>query len=158
MPKDKKITAIVDTREQLPLDLEAHGLEVVREKLDFGDYSVKYPNLKNLMAIERKSLDDFVACCGRERARFEREIKALQGFRYAFIVCEFSYSDLYHGRFRSQIKALSVTRSVARWTACKIPFIMAENREYAARAVADFIHVISKDVVDFAKHCVDFGD
>lgn len=155
MNKPKKIIAICDTREQRPLDLEKHGIEVVREKLDFGDYSIKFPDMRKCVSIERKSIDDFVACCGKERDRFEREIRALMGFRYKAVVCEFRYEELFWGRYRSRITSKSVSRSLARWMISGIPFIMCDNSECAARHVSDLIHVIAKDVFTFAKQCVE---
>ena len=61
------ITAVVDTREQRPLDLTP--LKSVPGTLATGDYSVR--GLEHVVAIERKSLDDLLGCIGRDRARFE---------------------------------------------------------------------------------------
>ena len=93
----KDITAIIDTREQLPLDLESHGLKIVYEALSFGDYSLHYPRLSDHICIERKSLQDFVACCGKERKRFFRELLAMRGYRYKAIVIEAEFEEIRSG-------------------------------------------------------------
>ena len=63
---------LVDTREKSPFEFEGTGLEVVRQKLEVGDYSVK--GLK--AAVERKSAQDFVGTMALHgnRARFIREM------------------------------------------------------------------------------------
>ena len=72
-PKVEDILAIVDTREQRPLDLSP--LQVVRGTLATGDYSVV--GLESVVAVERKSLDDLLGCIGTDRARFDREVQRL---------------------------------------------------------------------------------
>ena len=129
-----KIVAICDTREQTPLELENYGIEVVRDKLDFGDYSLRYPNMRNYLSIERKTLQDFVACCGKERDRFMREVQALKGFRYRAILCEFRLEELHSGRWRSQITSKSVSRTIARLMVNNIPFIMCDNSVSQSRS------------------------
>ena len=52
MIRPENLTAIVDSREQLPLDLSP--LRTIRGTLATGDYSVQ--GLENIVAIERKSL------------------------------------------------------------------------------------------------------
>ena len=70
--KPENVCALVDTREQLPLFLSP--LRSVTTTLATGDYSVR--GLENIVAIERKSLPDFLSCVGRERERFDREVQA----------------------------------------------------------------------------------
>ena len=65
-------TIVIDTREQHPLTF---NLPTEVGCLDTGDYSVKH--LAHMIAVERKHLDDLLACCGRERARFKRELQLL---------------------------------------------------------------------------------
>ncbi|MBL8855579.1 MAG: hypothetical protein JNK57_16545, partial [Planctomycetaceae bacterium] len=56
--KPQDVTAIIDTREQSPLDVSP--LQTAVEVLDTGDYSAK--GLETVVRIERKSLPDLVAC------------------------------------------------------------------------------------------------
>jgi ERCC4-type nuclease len=58
-----QVTAIVNTREQLPLCLDP--LRVQTGTLDTGDYSLA--GCEHLVRIERKSLDDLLGCVGSQR-------------------------------------------------------------------------------------------
>lgn len=111
-------TVIYDTREQtrdgvftgwtFPPDVV-----VERAKLNFGDYSVK--GLTDLIVIERKSLPDLVACVGRERDRFERELTALRGYRYKAVIVEATLKQIEAGGWRGEVLPQSVLGSIAAW-------------------------------------------
>ena len=63
--RPEHVVAIIDTREQLPLDLSP--LQSVAGSLTTGDYSVR--GLESIIAIERKGLSDLLGCVGQERER-----------------------------------------------------------------------------------------
>ncbi len=66
---------LIDSREQNPFTFQGRhygGVEIEAASLQTGDYSLA--GLQDRIAIERKSLADLVACLGRERGRFEREL------------------------------------------------------------------------------------
>lgn len=149
--RKKPLTAIVDTREQKPLSLEKHGFRVVRESLPFGDYTLKYPDLSKILIIERKSLPDFIACCTRERKRFEKEILALRGYKYKFVICEFNMDDIVLERYKSMISADSVVSSVCRWTAENIPFLCAGSPNVATYMVSSIMKLIARDIGEYAR-------
>ena len=71
-PQTFPMRVVVDSREQAPYDFAGAscyaGTTVEQGTLSTGDYAPK--GLEHLCAVERKSLPDFVACLGRERARF----------------------------------------------------------------------------------------
>ena len=71
--KPEHVTALVDSREQTPLDLSPLAVEVAT--LPTGDYSVR--GLEHIVVIERKSLPDLLAVIGRDRRRFDREVQWL---------------------------------------------------------------------------------
>ena len=144
--KENKCVAVIDTREQLPLRLEDFGLETRRDALAWGDYSIV--GLEKLVALERKSIDDFTTCCGNERGRFEREILALRGYPVKAIICEFKFSDVLEHRYRSKIEPASVIGSIERWMIMGIPFIMAETHAGAAWIVAGMLKKVYADVVN----------
>lgn len=141
--KENKFIAVIDTNEQIPLDLAKHGLEVVNKKLLWGDYSLV--GLEKLVALERKSIDDFTACCGNERGRFEKEILALRGYPVKAVICEFKFSDVLGHRYRSKIEPASVIGSIERWMISGIPFIMAETPAGAAWIVAGILKKVWQD-------------
>ncbi len=146
------LTIIIDTREQEPWDFSIFdGVSVESGTLAHGDYSLAYPDLRKWVAIERKTLADFVACCGRERSRFERELWALRGYRWKAVVVEATMGDVFNKRYRSQINPNSVVASIARWMGDGIPIVFAETPEGSAWFTCGFLRAIAKDTVAWAK-------
>lgn len=126
---------IVDTREQLPFAFRHERYEVETEigALGVGDYSLA--GLTDRVAVERKSLPDLVACLGRERERFERELQRAAALDAFAVVVEASWADLAAGNYRSRINPHSACQSVLAFT-CRYhaPFLFAGSRgaaEYA---------------------------
>ena len=105
---DKSMRIVVDTREQLPLFENWYGINVVKKGLKFGDYSIE--GFENQIAVERKTLVDFVNCCGKERSRFIKEIQRFEdaGCEFRAIVIEANFNDILFGHWLSQIKVASV--------------------------------------------------
>ncbi len=130
--KPEQVTAIVDTREQLAFDLAPLNIEP--GTLQAGDYSIR--GLEHLVAIERKSLPDLVACCGVERERFERELQRLLAYPTRCVVVEASWLDLETGDWRSKLTPQAATGSVLSWIGGGVPFLFAGDREAAQRATA----------------------
>lgn len=61
------------------------------QKLDTGDYSIQ--GLEKELCIERKHSTAELAINVNEE-RFERELERMAGIKHAFIICEFSLSDV----------------------------------------------------------------
>lgn len=146
-----KIIAIVDTREQEPLDLEKHGLTIIRKALPFGDYSLLVPDLTRHLAVERKSLPDFVSCCGREHERFRKELLALRGYSWKFVICEFSLTALFQEEYRSKISSNVVLGCLSSWLNLGIVFLFADTREQAACLLASLLMKKAQEVIAFSK-------
>ncbi len=123
------IVAVVDTREQDPFDLSP--MQTEPGTLLVGDYSVV--GLESVIAIERKSLPDLVACCGRERERFQRELDRLRGWPVSAIVIECSWGEIQRGNWRSKLTSGQVQASLESFIAQGHTIVMGENREKAAR-------------------------
>ena len=120
---------IIDSREQTRWEFS--NLPTERGTLDAGDYSLK--NLTHLISIERKSLPDLLACVGRERARFRRELQRLKSYRFRTLIIEASHADLEAGQWRSQVKPSAVLGSLAAWQAqFSLPIWLAGTREAGA--------------------------
>jgi len=109
----EQLTAIVDTREQTPWILDP--MRIVRAGLDIGDYSIF--GLESVIAIERKSLTDFVACCGSERERFQRELDRLRGWPVSAVIIEAGWGDFELASWRSKLSPKQVQASFAAWIA-----------------------------------------
>ena len=97
--REPQLALVVDTREQEPYGFAADEASVVRKALPAGDYSVV--GLEDRVAVERKSLDDFVSTVIRARDRFMREVSKLAGYPHACVVVEGGLSDVLAHRYRS---------------------------------------------------------
>ena len=138
--------AVIDTREQRPLTLDM-PCEV--GTLDTGDYSIL--GLTDLIAVERKSLEDLIACMTSGRDRFERELRRLKAYPVRCVVVEANWYDLEQGNYRSKLNALAATHTVASWTArfC-VPFQFVGTHDAAGRFVSYFLFTSAKRVVSRA--------
>ena len=94
-----KPLVLVDTREQEPFALYANHPNWIagerRTALKTGDYTVE--GMESLLALERKSLADLVACTVGDRARFIACCDRLGKFRWKAILVEASYEDIKGG-------------------------------------------------------------
>ncbi|MDL2317075.1 hypothetical protein LJC59_08395 [Desulfovibrio sp. OttesenSCG-928-A18] len=121
---------VIDSREQAPFTFDHEkytGTMVEVGTLDTGDYSLT--GLTDRVAVERKSLPDLVACLGRGRERFERELQRAAALDAFAVAVEASWSDLATGQYRSQLNPHSACQSVLAFTArYRIPFMFAGSR------------------------------
>jgi len=139
-PRPEQITAIVDTREQLPLDLDP--LQSVAGTLATGDYSVK--GLEAIVAIERKSLGDMLSCIGGERERFEREVQRLLAYPIRVLVVEATWAEFEAGDWQSKIKPSSAIGSLLGWSTRGLPIIMAGTHQQAGRYVSRLLFIAAR--------------
>ena len=85
----------------------------MRGTLYTGDYSIL--GLEELIAIERKSIADLVACCmGENRERFERELHRLRGFRFKRLLILGSRGEIELQRYYSRIAPKAVAGHLER--------------------------------------------
>jgi DNA excision repair protein ERCC-4 len=138
--KPEGVVAVIDSREQDPLDLSP--LRTVRGTLTTGDYSVV--GLEHVCAIERKSLPDLLACVGRERERFERETMRLLAYPTRAIVVEGDWDDLERGDWRSQVTPQAAIGSLLGWIALGIPIVMAGDHERAGKTVSRILFIAAR--------------
>lgn len=88
-----KPTLIIDTREQKPLNITSGKIfeEIVRGKLDTGDYSIV--GLESILCIERKGeVSEFAQNIFQER--FIKELERTTLYKYVFVLFEFDMYDL----------------------------------------------------------------
>jgi ERCC4-type nuclease len=103
----------IDTREPPRTAWRFPGFEVVRMKLNEGDYAPE--PLVGRVAIERKEINDMTACCGRERARFEAELDRLASYYIAHVVIEADITTVVRHGYVSRIAPESVLGSIEAW-------------------------------------------
>lgn len=86
---------IRDTREKNGWDFVPNDVEIVSRALACGDYTTDL--LKDKLIIERKATTHEIAQnLGKKtnKARFYREMEKLKKFPHAYIVCEFTESNV----------------------------------------------------------------
>jgi ERCC4-type nuclease len=138
--RPEAVTAVIDTREQLPLDLAP--LAVERGTLATGDYSVV--GLESIVAVERKSLSDLLCCIGQERERFDREVMRLLAYPCRAVVVETTWPELEAGDWRSKITAAAAVGSCIGWIAAGLPIILAGDHARAGRFVAKLLYTAAR--------------
>ncbi len=132
------IRIVIDSREQDGFPFTGYDAEVVPGTLQTGDYSLV--GLEDMVAVERKSLPDLVACLGRERERFERELERLRAMEYILLVVESPITDLATGQYRSKLNPTAALESVfAFMSRYRLPFYFAQDRRGAERATFSFL-------------------
>ena len=140
---NKPIEIIIDTREQNPLSLD---VPTVCTKLEFGDYALKDSEL----AIERKSLSDFIGTLSGGLERFEKEI---QRSGYLVIMIEDKLNKALNYSPPSWIKAQRANGSYIfhklRYLNQKydnIQFIFSEGREQSSYLCKKILRMSPKKV------------
>ena len=94
---------LIDTREQAPFTFERFEVETERATLPAGDYSI--PGFEDRVAIERKELNDLIACLmNGNRSQIQRELAKLRFYDLTAVVVEASLEDVSKGRYRSEMK------------------------------------------------------
>lgn len=121
---------VVDTREQDAWEFP--GVETVSFGLQVGDYSVL--GLETRVAIERKSLEDFVGSVTFGRERFWRELEKLRTYEVRAVIVEAMLLDVAGGHYRSRATPASIlASSLAITVDFGIPVLWAGDRQLAAR-------------------------
>lgn len=138
---------VIDSREQDPLPIKR--LETVRAGLQSADYS--FLGAEHLFGVERKSLPDLVSCCvGDSRARLERELHRLRGFRFARLLIVGNRWEIEGHRYRSAIKPAAVFNSLAAWEARYVPVVWSEHPTHAAELVERWTYFFARQLVEEA--------
>lgn len=124
-------TIVIDTREQEPWSFGA-GVATVRAGLPTGDYSIV--GLESRVAVERKSLEDFVGSVTFGRERFWRELLRMKALDVRAVIVEAMLLDVAGGHYRSRATPASIlASSLAITVDFGIPVLWAGDRTLAAR-------------------------
>jgi DNA excision repair protein ERCC-4 len=139
---------LIDQREQRPLVMsDAVTTEVVL--LPVGDYSLR--GFTESVAIERKSLGDFVACCTHERERFEEQIQRLAKYQHPALVIETDWATLACGGYRSRAHPRSITGTLlAIAHDHRLPVYLAGDAGGAAEITERLLLRVARDGVGVA--------
>lgn len=138
------MVCLVDSREQDTSRLRARLKQMncpnERMKLDFGDYSAKFPlpngdwfSLANKVVIERKmDLTELCNCYCQSRQRFTNEFTraAESGAKIYLLIEDASWEQAYSGKYRSKMFSTALIASILAWLArynCQILMCKAET-------------------------------
>jgi len=132
------ITVIIDTRERDPYKFDSRLIKEVRLKLLAGDYTVA--GMEDVIAIERKTRDDFVGTVMQEYDRFKRELERLQKYIRALIVVEANLSEIGNHDYYSTADPEAVIRRKAEIEVnFGVPVQFCSDRQHACRFVQNFL-------------------
>lgn len=98
----KDFTIVIDTREQQPYTFSC---STVQHALTAGDYSIA--GCESQIAVERKSLADFVRTVIHDRGRFQSELEKLAEYTLACIVVEADLDDVLRGLKQSDLRMVT---------------------------------------------------
>lgn len=142
----EKPTAIIDTREQMPLDFVDGLVRVERGTLPIGDYALRGDEAG--CVIERKSLPDLLNCLGNDRARFVREIKALRTCSNPILLVESDWGVVLAGEYEySTIHPNSVLGSLMSFSEYYgITTVMADDHAQAGRMAERLLWLHAKRI------------
>jgi DNA excision repair protein ERCC-4 len=132
------VTLIADTREQEPYSFDSRLVVVERRALPAGDYSVA--GMESTVAVERKTLDDFISTVIHQRARFGRELRKLAGCRAACVVVEAGLLEVLQGRYRGGAHPNAVLGSALSITLdYRIPVFFCSSRQASCQFVQAYL-------------------
>lgn len=138
--KPEDVIAIIDTREQTPLDLSPLRSQVAT--LDTGDYSLL--GLEHVVRVERKSLPDLIGCVGRDRERFDREVMRLLAYPVRVLVVETSWSDIEAGQWRGKVTPNQVIGSLLGWQVAGLAVHCIGDHARAGTHVARLLYHVTR--------------
>ena len=138
--KPEGLTALVDTRERTPWDLEP--LKTKSATLDTGDYSVA--GLEQVVRIERKSLPDLIGCVGRERERFDREVQRLLAYPVRMLIVEASWPEIEAGQWRGKVTPNQAVGSLLGWQAMGLSIHLAGDAERASKHASRLLFTVAR--------------
>ena len=139
------LTIRIDTREQKPWTFSEVSRKVVTTvgTLKSGDYALDID--PTIAAVERKSLNDFVRCCGVGREAFWKQIQLLKGsIERPLIIIEADYSCLEMGGWRGRMTPEQILATLHTITNM-VPVMLCRNRNEAARACTRHLRLAMSD-------------
>ncbi len=146
---------LMDSRESAdPHPWAAHFSEDVRIErgtLETGDFALAA--LPDAAVVERKAVGDLLACLGKERARFERELQRGRYVGRLVVVCDGSMADLLcEARRRGGgMSDASIIGTLAAFQRRYAPFFFAGSVRVAAEFTERLLRGQIKDAERTAK-------
>lgn len=137
-----------DSREQSPFHFEGEkyeGVPVIEGTLTTGDYSLV--GLESRVAVERKSLPDFLQSISTGRERFERELTRARGLDAFMVVVEAPFSDVVEGNYRSRMTPKAAVQTAYSFMSrYRATFHFAQSRVWAEYATFHFLRHFARQI------------
>jgi DNA excision repair protein ERCC-4 len=131
---EEKLVVVVDTREQEPYAFGPEHVTTVRRALVAGDYSLE--GHEEAIAVERKSVDDYVASVVSAKERFGRELDVLGSYDLACVVVEATLEDISEHRYRAGVHPNAVLGATLSIIVDRgVPVYFCGDRQLACRFV-----------------------
>jgi len=137
-------TIVIDTREQQPYSF---ACAMIHRKLEAGDYSIA--GCESQIAVERKSLPDFVNTVIHDMDRFGVELEALARFELACVVVEADLDTVLRGL--RQLDLRMVTPSAVLGSALhvavrhRVPVYWCGSRQAACAFTEGFLRMAVRE-------------
>lgn len=139
---------VCDSREQAPFFFDGEqfeNVEVQEGGLSTGDYSLV--GLESRVAVERKSLPDFIGSISSGRQRFECELVRARGLDAFMVVVEAPFSDVVAGNYRSRMQPKAATQTIFSFMSrYRTTFHFAQSRAWAEYATYHFLRHYARQV------------
>jgi ERCC4-type nuclease len=105
--------------------------------------------LEDLFSVERKTIPDLVSCCtGANRARFERELHRLRGYRFKRLLVIGTESDIRQGRYFSGVNPASVLATLYAFEVrFDVPVVFAASPAAAAHQIERWAFYAAREAV-----------
>jgi len=133
-----RATIVIDSREQEPYSFDPRLTSAERRALQAGDYSVG--GLEDQVAVERKTLDDFVSTVIHRRWRFREELRKLSQYRASCVVVEAELLDVLGKRYRGEARPAAVLGStLSILLDYGVPVVFCGNRQAARHFTQGFL-------------------
>lgn len=133
-----RATIVIDSREQEPYSFDPQLTSAERRALKAGDYSVG--GLEDQVAVERKTLDDFVSTVIHRRRRFREELRELSQYRAACVVVEAELLDVLGKRYRGEARPEAVVgATLSILLDFGVPVVFCGNRQAACHFTQAFL-------------------
>jgi len=149
MAARKPLPAIlIDTREQLPWDFPGREVEVAT--LPYGDYALRaHPRA---LAIERKTLADWISTVTVAHYRFMREVARASADRCPLVVLiEGTVEDVLARRYRGDVHPNAVLGGTESVIAAGVPVRFCGSRTAARDKAVDLLEHAMRRVTREAK-------
>jgi DNA excision repair protein ERCC-4 len=136
---------VIDSREKEPYTF---ACEVLKAKLDAGDYSVH--GFEHQVAVERKSLADFVGTVIHNYDRFSRELEKLSAMNAACVVVEADLNAVLCNKHTDSLRAVSPHSLLGAATYIgikyKVPVFWCGSRPAAVRFTDTFLRSYIREI------------